>query len=95
MAKKIPIRDIQDENHLLVLIDAAVKKNWTRLFISQPVHWPEVNRFLEAAKGEYLSISRLSDTSVKTADNWTQWSYQQNFWFSDPNAAFEFKMRFC
>jgi hypothetical protein len=90
MAKKVEINDIQDEDMVVRLIRRAQLKGWARVHIGQPVHWPEVNAFLYAAEGKYLTVSRPEDETLPARE----WLYRQNYWFSDKNVAFEFKMRF-
>jgi hypothetical protein len=95
MASQVKIANLQDERVVQAQIDEAIEKGWTRVHIGQPVHWPEVHRFLDAAQGSYLTVSRINETpEVSTDRQWTQWKYRQNYWFSDPNTAFDFKLRY-
>lgn len=95
MAVKIAIENLLDEDEVSKLIYQAVRKGWMCVHIGQPVHWPEVNRFLDEANGFYLSVSRPEEPIPVNHQFWsTSRRYRQNFWFSDPNAAFDFKLRY-
>jgi hypothetical protein len=79
---------------------SAEERRWTRLSISQPVPWPEVNSFLDRLQGDCLTASRACRKDgaskfypVKARHDADQ-NWRQFFWFSDENAAFAFRMRF-